>query len=157
MIFTDFKSNAKVWMYVSSQSIDTLTQKKISDQFLNFAETWKSHGEKVSGKLTFINDYVIVVGADLLVDSMCGRAVDSQVRFIKDLEQETGFTFMNRQNVCLNNKDHLYVVAFSDLKQLVECGDVDENTLIYNSMIQSNNEDIICPISHSPFGNVIFS
>ena len=66
MIFTDFKSNSKVWMYVSQELIDKLTQKEISDQFLNFTNTWKSHGDQVYGKLKFINDYVVIIGADIL-------------------------------------------------------------------------------------------
>jgi hypothetical protein len=157
MIFTNFKPNSRVWMYISSDIIDDSTQNIISKQFLSFSNTWKSHGDKVVGKLLFLDNYIVVIGADFLGESICGRAVDSQVKFIKDLEPDIGLTLMNRQNVCIKEKNQAFVVPFSNLKELVKNGDVDETTLIYNSMIQSNNEDVIMPITQSPFGEMIFS
>jgi hypothetical protein len=158
MIFSDFKSNSKVWMYISSEILDDSTQNTISEQFSSFVKSWKSHGDQVDGKLLFMDNHVVIVAADVLGNSMCGRAVDSQVRFIQDLETLTGFTLMNRQNICLKNKDDSsYVVPFSSLKKLLENRDIDANTMVYNSMIQLNNESVILPLSHSPFGGMILS
>ena len=157
MIFNEFKSNSKVWMYISTCIIDKPSQNLIRDEFLIFSNTWKSHGDQVNGQLLFMDGYVLIIGADFKGDSICGRAVDSQVKFVKDLELKTGITFMNRQNICIKEDINPYVVPFSNLKQLVANGKINENTLIYNSMIQSNNENLVVQMSHSPFGGVVFS
>jgi len=157
MIFKEFKSNSKVWMYISSHIIDESSQNLIREEFLTFSNTWKSHGDKVSGQIKFSNDYVLIIGADFKGDSICGRAVDSQVKFVKDLELKTGLTLMNRQNICIKEESNSYVLPFSNLKLLASNGDIDKNTLIYNSMIQSNNESPVVQLSHSPFGGAVFS
>jgi len=157
MIFNEFKSNSKVWMYISPCIIDVASQQLIREEFLTFSNTWKSHGDQVYGQLLFMDGYVLIVGADFKGDSICGRAVDSQVKFIKDLELKTGLTLMNRQNICVKEVRNSYVVPFSNLKQLVNNGNIDGNTLIYNSMIQSNNESPIVQMSHSPFGEIVLS
>lgn len=157
MIFPEFNSKAKVWLYVSSEFIDDNTQNIISESFSVFRNSWKSHGDQVDGGLFFMDNHVVIIGANVFGDSICGRAVDSQVRFIKEIEEKTGFSFMNRQNICLKNRNEINVVPFSKLESLVDNGGVDENTLVYNSMIQLNNENFLIPISHSPFGKFIFS
>ncbi|MBM77159.1 MAG: hypothetical protein CL846_01635 [Crocinitomicaceae bacterium] len=157
MIFPEFNTKAKVWLYISSKFLDDNAQQIIFDAFSVFKDTWKSHGDKVNGDLLFMDNYVLVIGANVLDDSMCGRAVDSQVRFIKEMEEKTGFSFMNRQNICLKHSNEINVVPFSNLKSLFDKGQLDKNTLVYNSMIQLNNENIVLPISHSPFGKLIFS
>ena len=80
-----------------------------------------------------------------------------EVKFVKDLELKTGLTLMNRQNICVKEVSNSYVVPFSNLKQLVNNGNIDEDTLIYKSMIQLNNESPIVQISHSPFGGIVLS
>jgi hypothetical protein len=157
MIFNEFKSNSKVWMYISPDIIDESSKIIIKKEFLTFSSNWKSHGDQVSGQIRFVEDYVLIIGADFNGDSICGRAVDSQVKFVKDLELKTGITLMNRQNICIKEESNSYVVSFSNLKQLVSNGNIDKNTLIYNPMIQSNNEKPIVQISHSPFGGIILS
>ena len=94
MIFQNLHPHSKIWLYISPASIDSVTKKNITSLFKDFVVDWKSHGQPVNGQLKFIKDNLLVVGADYFPDGMCGRAVDAQVRFINQINEEFNFCLL---------------------------------------------------------------
>ena len=157
MIFQNLHPHSKIWLYISSVSIDSLTKKNISSLFKDFVVDWKSHGQAVNGQLKFIKDNLLVVGADYFPDGMCGRAVDAQVRFINLINEEFNLDLLNRTNIALVQQDSIVVHNYNNLDDLIKKGSVNKSTVYCNTFSTKNSDEIYLPFGESPFSSTFFS
>jgi hypothetical protein len=157
MIFNDLSSNSKVWIYISNQPIIGSVLSEIKIKFNNFLIQWKSHGENVNGQFQVIDKYIFTIAADVVSQNLCGRAVDAQVRFVKELSEEFQFGFLNRNNMAYLSKDGLKGFDFRQLEELVNNNSISEDTMWCNTFVKENKDNVYLPFKESPFASLYFS
>ena len=157
MIFQNLHPQSKIWLYISPVSIDSVTKKNISSLFKDFVDDWKSHGQPVNGQLKFIEDNLLVVGADYFPDGMCGRAVDAQVRFINQINEGFNLDLLNRTNIAFVQQDSIVVHNYNNLDALIKKGSVNKSTVYCNTFSTKNSDEIYLPFGESPFSTTFFS
>tara|TARA_B110000858_G_C17678105_1_gene415222 strand:- start:145 stop:618 length:474 start_codon:yes stop_codon:yes gene_type:complete len=157
MIFDNLHPQAKIWLYLSPIKIDNDIQNNISSLFKDFVDNWKSHGLSVNGQLSFIKDNLLIVGADYFPNGMCGRAVDAQVRFVNNINEQFNLDLLNRTNIAFLKEDSITVHNYSNLDALVMNGSVNENTIYCNTLSDKNSDEIYLPFGESPFASSFFS
>ena len=59
MIFQNLHPQSRIWLYISKEKIDDITQNNISSLFKDFTKDWKSHGQTVNVHLKFIKASII--------------------------------------------------------------------------------------------------
>ena len=94
MIFNNLPSDAHVWAYLASEALSKRLKNNIHADFISFSNQWESHNEKVQGELLFIGNNLLLIGCNTCNGSMCGRAIDAQVRFVKQLDLQYNYTFL---------------------------------------------------------------
>ena len=62
---------------------------------------------KINGQLKFLNDNILIIGANYLGVDMCGRAVDAQVRFINQINERINLDLLNRNNLAFSKQKKL--------------------------------------------------
>lgn len=142
-IGTDFEkidNHAKAWVYTSNlafteEQLDLIH--KYSEVFLS---QWDSHGKLVKGAFRIIKNRFIAVFADTEGDTMCGRAQDSSVKFIKELEQVLGVQLMDRMLVAIDVNGTIETLPFNELRSKISSGEISKSTHFYNGMITSKHE-----------------
>tara|TARA_Y100000385_G_scaffold137430_1_gene142833 strand:+ start:163 stop:636 length:474 start_codon:yes stop_codon:yes gene_type:complete len=157
MIFQSLDPQSKIWFYISSEKIDGVTQNKISLLFKDFVDGWKSHGQSVNGQLKFIKDKLLIVGADYFPNGMCGRAVDAQVRFINQINEEFNLDLLNRTNIAFVKQNSIVVHNYNNLNTLIKEGSVKKSTIYCNTFSTKNSDKIYLPFAESPFSRAFFS
>jgi hypothetical protein len=157
MIFDNLHPQAKIWLYLSPIKIDNDIQNNISSLFKDFVDNWKSHGLSVNGQLSFVKDNLLIVGADYFPNGMCGRAVDAQVRFVNNINEQFNLDLLNRTNIAFLKEDSIIVHNYSNLDALVMNGSVNENTIYCNTLSDKNSDEIYLPFGESPFASSFFS
>jgi hypothetical protein len=157
MIFENFSPNNKVWIYISNYSIDQLLHNNLNKKFNDFFVDWKSHGEKIKGEFKVIDNYIIALTATVINGSMCGRAVDAQVRLMKELDQEFQLDLLNRNKMAYLSEEKIKIFDFKDLKYLIKNNKINLNTFWCNTFLSFNKEDIYLPFSKSPYASLYFS
>jgi len=138
--FTSQPDNAKVWVYQSSSELtnEDLSQiSEIGDFFLN---QWESHNLPVKGSLDVYNNRFIVISAFSDEDAMCGRAQDSQMKLIKELEEVVEGKLTDRMLVFYEENSEIKSFHFSDLNTLLSESKITTDTIIYNSLVASKKE-----------------
>lgn len=139
----DFESiapDAKAWVYTSNQEfteeqLDLIT--KNADAFLS---QWDSHGKTIKGNIQVLHNRFIAVFADTEGDTMCGRAQDSSVKFMKELEQILGVKLMDRMLVAINQNGTIEALPFMELRNKIASGEIPKSTPFYNGLITSKVE-----------------
>ena len=133
-------NNAKVWVYQSSLELTDgdLTQiKEVGDFFLG---QWESHNLPVNGSIDVYNNRFIVISAFSDENAMCGKAQDSQMRLIKELEEVVEGKLTDRMLVFYQEENELKSFYFSELEQLLSDNKITSETIVFNSLVATKQE-----------------
>lgn len=143
MTFEQLSNDAKVWVYVSKTKINVDQKKMIEELSIHFLQNWNSHGEQVKGLVNVIEDCFLLISAEVTNDSMCGRAVDANVRFVKELENKTGLVLLDRMTVAYRtNDEYVNVSSFSYVKSQIKEDNIMEFKSIFNPLVSTKREFI---------------
>ena len=141
MTFEQLSNDAKVWVYVSKTKINVDQKKMIEELSIHFLQNWNSHGEQVKGLVNVIEDCFLLISAEVTNDSMCGRAVDANVRFVKELENKTGLVLLDRMTVAYRtNDEYVNVSSFSYVKSQIKEDNIMEFKSIFNPLVSTKRE-----------------
>ena len=157
MIFQNLHPQSRIWLYISKEKINDITQNNISSLFKDFHKYWKSHGQPVNGQLKFIKENLLVVGADYFPNGMCGRAVDAQVRFINKVNEEFNLDLLNRTNIAFVKENSTVVHNYNNLDAVIKKGLVNKSTVYCNNFSTKNSDEIYLPFGDSPLATPFFS
>lgn len=157
MIFDSLHPRSKIWIYINSKVFDNKTKKKINLSFLNFQEDWKSHGSNIEGEIKFLNDHIMVIGAQYKQEAMCGRAVDAQVRFITTINSEFNLDLLNRTNIAFLELDSIKIYNYNNLQSLIKENLINKDSLLVNTFSETNSDETYIPFGSSPLALSILS
>lgn len=134
---SNFKTSDKVWIYTSPKQFTSEQKDAILSKAEVFLGGWESHGSKVKGEIGIAYNHFIVVVADDCDGSMCGRAQDAQIRFIKELGEELALDLMDRMQLAYRKEieGDVEVKKMLDFKASIAAGEIDENTIVFNNMV----------------------
>lgn len=138
-----FKSSDKVWVYTSPDKLTSEQKALVLQRAKDFLNGWESHGSAVKGEIAIVYDHFIVIMADNCDGSMCGRAQDAQVRFIKEIGAELGFDLTNRMQLAYRveeSDDLISVKEMAAFKKEIEAGRIGEQTIVFNNMVTTVGE-----------------
>ncbi len=138
--FNELNDQAKTWVYTSSVKITDNQKQQIvclSDQFLS---NWESHGNKVFGYVEVIEDHFVLIAADPKGDTLCGRAVDANISFIKEVQEVTGLNLTDRMVVVYKQHGKLVSTDFNTIKQEIKLGVIAQDSIIYNPLVTTVKE-----------------
>ena len=157
MIFDTLHPRSKIWIYINSKAFDIETKKNIISSFLNFQEDWKSHGSNIEGEIKFLNNHLMVIGAQYKPEAMCGRAVDAQVRFITKINSEFNLDLLNRTNIAFLESDSIKVHNYNNLQNLIRENLINKDSLLVNTFSEINSDETYIPFGSSPLALRILS
>jgi Leucine-rich repeat (LRR) protein len=141
--FENQVNSSKVWVYISDNRISELQKNIINTFTAEFLSSWKSHGELVQGSVSVVDDYFLLICANVSDGNLCGRAVDANVRFVKELQDHTGLSLLNRLTVAYrNSENHIMISSYGELKTLIDNNDVASIKSVFNNRVLTKEEFI---------------
>ena len=132
--------NAKVWVYQSSLELTDSDLKQIKEVGDFFLGQWESHNLPVNGSIDVYNNRFIVISAFSDEDAMCGKAQDSQMRLIKELEEVVEGNLTDRMLVFYQEENELKSFHFSELGSLLSDNKITSETIVYHSLVSTKEE-----------------
>lgn len=141
--FENQVNSSKVWVYISDNRISELQKNIINTFTAEFLSSWKSHGELVQGSVSVVDDYFLLICANVSDGNMCGRAVDANVRFVKELQDLTGLSLLNRLTVAYRNSENqIMISSYGELKTLIDNNDFASIKSVFNNRVLTKEEFI---------------
>lgn len=135
---SNFKSSDKVWVYTSKNVFTSEQKQLILQKAQDFLESWVSHGDKVKGEIGIAYDHFVIVVADDCSGNMCGRAQDSQIRFIKEVGEELGIDLTDRMQLAYKSNSYpeeIKVKNMLEFKNEIKAGKITPETIVFNNMV----------------------
>ncbi|MDA9563654.1 hypothetical protein N9R81_03140 [Flavobacteriales bacterium] len=129
--------NSKVWIYTAERNFTDSELQFIEQKSNDFIAQWESHGSAVKGHIETRYNRFIFIYADDQNDTLCGRATDSSVRFIKELESSLSISLMDRTLLAYKENDAVQTVSFLEFQSMITGGKITEESVIFNNLITS--------------------
>ena len=136
----DFNPQSRVWIYQASRLFTLSEALEIEDLLQSFADSWTSHGDKVKGSAHLSFGQFIILMADETASGVSGCSTDSSVRLIKGIEEKTGVSLFDRQNMAFVIKDKIQLLPLAQLKHAIENGFINGDTLYFNNLVATKSE-----------------
>ncbi|MCO5259070.1 MAG: hypothetical protein M9916_02910 [Crocinitomicaceae bacterium] len=114
-LLEDFPETSKIWVYHNQGAIPKAVQPAIQEKLTEFSKDWASHGDKLYGGATILDDYFILflVNEEKTIASGC--SVDSSIHFLRRLEKEYNLNFLDRMNVVIEENGQKKNVHYSEI------------------------------------------
>jgi len=131
-----YSDNTRLWIYQSPRAFSAEELIWIDREGGLFAESWKTHGTSMKALVKVLYDRFLIIAADEDVTGSSGCSVDSSVRFIKGIEQQTGVNLMDRMLVYyMDHQGNPVSFHFHDLGKLIEQGVLTPVTNVFNPLV----------------------
>ena len=140
---TDFQHlspQTNVWIYTSERGFTQQEIKVINNKAEAFIAEWESHGKSVKGLIEIRYNRFIFIYADDEGDTLCGRATDSSVRFVKELEQELKISLMDRMLLAYKYANQIITTSLPDFQELINDKKLTENSTVFNCILTKKME-----------------
>jgi len=134
-------AHSRIWIFQADRFMSAAESEMIKKTMNDFIPKWASHGNDLYGGFEWIDNLFLVVGVDEAKSPASGCSIDSLTRVVKDLGMALHTDFFNRLNIAYqSNQGKIELVSMSDFKHLINAGQVDQNTVVYNNLVQNRQE-----------------
>jgi hypothetical protein len=131
----------RAWTYIISKELTPEQLRAIQTAGQEFVKGWTAHEQQLTGSFEITGNRIIVVKVNEDIHAASGCSIDKLTRFIKQLESDYSIELMNRLLVAYKNEDKIEVVHSSKIKELLDSGNISEDTVVYNTAA-ANQEDL---------------
>jgi hypothetical protein len=135
--FQNITDSARIWIYQAEQKLSAEKQAFINNFLTQYCEQWKAHGAPLKSSFSIQRDYFIIMAADENFNSTSGCSIDDSVRAIKEIEQQTGIGFFNRNLVAFEVNNGVMLVPLGQLKEKFVSGMWNGETPTFNNLVDT--------------------
>jgi hypothetical protein len=130
----------RAWSYVISKELNEEQLSELQNAGNAFVKGWTAHEQQLSGSFEIFKKRIIVIRVNEDIHAASGCSIDKLTRFIKQLESEFNIELMNRLLVAYRENDHVNVIHSSRIKEQLQTGTLNENSIIYNTALANQDE-----------------
>ena len=130
------------WFFSLKESLTTEAEAKLAQTFEEFLAQWKSHGTPVNGNIEIKYSRFVIVQADPNDDRPSGCSIDNLKRSVGGILQHFSLETVDHAYVWYRDQEQtIQSTHFSKLAKLVESGDLQADTPIFDHTL-SNSDDL---------------
>lgn len=150
--FENLDPNSRIWIYQSTRKLNSEEQKFILENTQRFLEEWTAHGNDLQAGVKIHYDQFIIIGVNEAVNEASGCSIDTSVNYIRELGKALNLNLLERSKVAFKNQTKIELVDFSEIRKMVEQGNITPSSMVFNNAIVSKAElenDWLLPVQKS--------
>lgn len=140
VLFEELSDAARIWIYQADRALSAAEEEAIEVKANDFCEQWAAHGAPLKSSAKVYHHRFLVLAADESFNQASGCSIDSSVHMVQQLEQEFQINFFDRTKVAFLLKDEIFIESLTNLKNSVNEGKIDRDTITFNNMVESKKE-----------------
>jgi len=148
----NFSPESKVWLYLSSREFAVTEADELNELLNRFCVQWTAHGKNLHAKGAVLNRRFIVLMVDESRAGASGCSIDQSIHFIQSVERKYNTQLFNRMLVAIKDGEKVSVLSASQAKERLSEGLLNENTPVFNTLVQTKAEldqQFIIPLKES--------
>ena len=136
--FNTVPDSARAWIQAAAQPLLGADAERLFCRVETFLRSWAAHGAPVVGAFDWRYDRFLIVAADEAATGVSGCSLDALFRALKEAEAELGVTLLDSSLVFYRDlASAVQALPRADFRQLVEAGDVDARTIVFDNTVGS--------------------
>lgn len=135
--FDQLPPHARLWIYQANRPLTDAEQAEIKPILERFATEWSSHGTGLQASARLLHKQFLVLANNESATVASGCSIDASVNFVRELEARFGVSFFDRTRLAFLQGDEVKLVGMSELKEKVASGEIDENTLYFDTLVNN--------------------
>ena len=132
--------NSRIWIYQSDRKLNQEEETSILQILGDFTSKWQAHGHDLAALGEVIHHQFIILSVDEQVAGATGCSIDKSVALMKDIEQKFNINLFDRFRVAFKLNDELKSCSREDFEKMIENGEINKDTLVFNNLIQTRKE-----------------
>lgn len=132
--------NSRIWIYQSDRILKQEEESAIIKILGDFTSNWQAHGHDLAALGEVIHHQFIILSVDEQVAGATGCSIDKSVALMKDIEQKFNINLFDRFRVAFKLNDELKSCSREGFEKMIENGEVNADTLVFNNLIQTRKE-----------------
>ena len=138
--FNELPPHARLWIYQADRPLTEAEQAEIKPLLQRFAAEWSSHGTGLQASAELLHHQFLVLANNETAAAASGCSIDKSVAFVRELEQQLRVTFFDRTRLAFLKAGAVELVPMQELKSKVSAGEIDENTLYFDTLVNNYGE-----------------
>jgi hypothetical protein len=132
--------NNRIWIYTLSKELTNDQLIEFKDRCQNFVSSWTAHDVSLEASYELYKNRLLIFKVDESNYNASGCSIDKQTRLVKELEKEFSVELLNRLLVAYEKNDDVIVVKQSQIAELLNSKEINENTLVFNNTISQSSD-----------------
>lgn len=133
--------NERVWIFILSKELSNDQLTTLNFNCNNFVNNWFAHDKQLDATCDFYKNRLLIFKVNESAYNASGCSIDKLTRFIKAQEELFSVDLLNRLLVAYESEEQLNVVKASQIKEMLNKKEINENTLVINTTA-SNSEQL---------------
>lgn len=133
-------ADARVWVFQSNRAFLPEELNSITEQARQFIENWTAHEQALLASFEIRYHRFLILMIDQHQAQASGCSIDKSIHFIQKIEKQFAVTLLDRMQLAYKVNDEVIVVHRNKFEELIEKGSIDENTIVFNNLVQSKME-----------------
>ena len=139
--YEELPDNSKIWIYQSERRLTDEEVIKISELLHAYTESWQAHGADLKASYRVMYNHFVILAVNEDANAATGCSIDDSVRAVKSIQQHIDTNLLDRLSITYKDKDgRVKIVSKKIFRELIETGDINENTIVFNNMITKLGE-----------------
>jgi hypothetical protein len=131
----------KIWIYQADRFFTQPELEIAKNKLQEFVSEWTAHGSQLAGSVAIKYNLFIIFIVDESLAHVTGCSIDKSVRILKELEEELNIGLFNRMLISYRDQEgNIQLVSRDVFEALCHEGEVNEETIVFNNIIQSAEE-----------------
>lgn len=130
----------KVWTFIIGKPLQEAELNRLLEKGKEFISNWTAHENKLDASFEIFKNRILVVKVNEVSYNASGCSIDKLTRFIKNCEAEYNVELLNRLLVAYKIQDAIEVVNANKIKELLDSGNLQENSIVYNTAVSNEIE-----------------
>ncbi len=135
-----FPSVERAWVYAATRELTDEEIAEIRRQMDDFLRSWEDHGVPLRASGDVLHRRFVVLFAKNPNGRVDGCAIDKSVLWMKNLGAQLKVDFFDRMKLFYFKDNRVHMVEKDALNTLYQRGEIDDNTLFFNTVVQTREE-----------------
>ena len=129
--FDKLPDDARVWIFGASAPLDPAAETRVRDAMASFFQGWQSHGQELAGAADVKERRFLFIGVpDRTIASGC--SIDKLFQKVRAIGRESGVDFLDSTLIFFRQGEEVRSVTRAEFRRLVDSGEVDASTTVYD-------------------------
>lgn len=135
--FSSLSDTSRVWVFQSSKELSEQWVTLISNQLESFLRDWAAHGKDLFATFEIRYNRFIIIAVDENIEGASGCSIDKMMQEIQMIDLKFNLNLLQRMKVAYRDGENVKEVTVNDFSAMMKSGEVNENTVVFNNVVQS--------------------